>query len=124
MYMAVYTNLPIYKLSYTFALEITKMYPNLPRDCRYSMAQQMRQRVLDLIVLIFRASRSKDKVLLISEMREVTVEIQVYCRLMKDMKYITDKKYVSLIDYTEMMSKQLSSWENSERGKMGGVRLK
>ncbi len=116
--MAIYTNLPVYKASYSLLLEINRMMPNLPRDCRYSLGQELRHRIMEIIVLIYRANRTKKKVFLISKMRETLLEVQVYIRLFSDLKYISERKYVALIEETVSMSKQMSAWEKSEQNKV------
>lgn len=113
--MAIYTNLPIYKASYSLMLDVNMMMPNLPRDCRYSLGQEIRQKIMEIIVLIYRANRTKKKVFIISKMRETLLEVQVYIRLMNDMKYISERKYTQLIEQTTSMSKQMAAWERSEQ---------
>ncbi len=115
--MAIYTNLPIYKATYMLMLEVSRMMPDMPRDCRYSLGQDTRKKIMEMIILIYRANRTKGKVSLILKMREVLLEIQVYIRLMSDMRYISEGKYLNLAEQTSTMSKQLSAWEKSERQK-------
>ena len=90
------------------------MMPNLPRDCRYSLGQEIRQKIMEIIVLIYRANRTKKKVFIIAKMRETLLEVQVYIRLMSDMKYISERKYAQLMEQTTSMSKQMAAWEKSE----------
>ena len=113
--MAIYTNLPIYKASYSLLLDINRMMPNVPRDCRYSIGQELRKKIMEIKVLIYRANRTRDKLSIISKMRESLLEVQVYIRLMSDMKYISERKYINLVEQTTSMSKQMSAWEKSEQ---------
>lgn len=115
--MAVYTNLPIYKASYSLLLSLSKLTPNMPRECRYTLAQDCRRKIMDIILLIYRANRVRDKIRIIMEMREALLEAQVYIRLMCDMKSISEKNYTGLVEETVSMSKQMSAWEKSERNK-------
>lgn len=115
--MALYTNLPIYKAAYMLMTTVSSMMPHMPRDCRYSLGQEMRRKIMDIIVMIYRANLIRHKIPIISEMRETLLEVQVYIRLMSDLKYISMKKYALLIEQTAGMSKQLASWEKSESGK-------
>lgn len=112
--MAIYTNLPIYKASYSLLLDVNRMMPNVSRDCRYSIGQELRQKIMDIIVLIYRANRTKDKISTISAMRELLLEVQLCLRLMSDLKYISERKYISLVEQTSSMSKQMAAWEKSE----------
>lgn len=115
--MAIYTNLPIYKASYSLMLSFSRILPDMPRDCRYSLGQDVRQKIMDIIILIYRANRTRHKVTMIQQMREVLLEVQVYVRLMCDMKYISEGRYLTLAEQTSNMSKQLVSWEKSEKEK-------
>lgn len=112
--MAIYTNLPIYQASYRLLLTVSKSMPDLPRDCRYSIGQDLRRKITDIIVLIYRANRNRMKIDIISSMRELLLEVQVYIRLMCDLRYISEKRYFEWIEQTTSMSKQMSAWEKSE----------
>ena len=115
--MAIYTHLPIYKATYTLMLEVCRMMPDMPRDCRYSLGQDTRKKIMEMIILIYHANRTKGKVPLILKMREVLQEVQVYVRLMSDMRYVSEGKYLRLAEQMTAISKQLSAWEKSERQK-------
>ncbi len=118
--MAIYTNLPIYKAAYSFMQVFSKMMPDMPRDCRYTLGQDTRRKIMEVIVLVYRANRTRQKVAVISQMRETLLEIQVYVRLMSDLKYISQGRYALLAELTSDMSKQMASWEKSERDRYGG----
>lgn len=118
--MAIYTNLPIYKSTYSLLLAISRISPNMPRECRYSIGQDVRNKVMEIILLVYKANRIKRKTEIISRMREVLLEVQVYIRLMCDLKYISEGCYMMLTEQTASMSKQMSAWEKSERHKEYG----
>lgn len=118
--MAIYTNLPIYKATYALMLEMSRMMPHLPRDCRYTLGQDIRHKIMEITVLVYRANRTRNKVSIISLMRETLLEVQVLIRLMCDMRYISENKYTEFADKTSAMSKQLASWEKSEIRKQSG----
>ncbi len=119
--MAIYTNLPIYKASYTLLLTVAEMMPHLPRDCRYTLGQDVRHKIMNIITLIYKANRIRQKVPIIEKMREELLEVQVNIRLMCDMKYISEKKYVSLVEQTAGMSKQMVAWEKSLNRENSGI---
>lgn len=58
---------------------------------------------MEIIVLIYRANRTKKKVFIIAKMREVLLEVQVYIRLMSDLKYISERKYVAFMEETTVI---------------------
>lgn len=115
--MAIYTNLPVYKASYSLFLEVNRMLVNVPRDSRYSIGNDLRHRVMDIIIKIYRVNRTRDKVLVIENIREHLLEVQVYIRLLCDMKHISENLYIRLAEQTTSISKQLAAWEKSERQK-------
>ena len=93
--------------------------PDMPRDCRYTLGQDARRRVMDVIILIYNANRERNKVAIIRKMLNAILEIQVYVRLMCDMKYISENRYLELVEQIVDISKQLSAWEKSEKQKRG-----
>lgn len=116
--MAIYTNLPVYKASYSLMLAVNKIMQDSPRECRYTLGQDVRRKIMDIILQIYQANRIRTKLDKILRMRESLLEVQVYLRLMSDMRYISDKKYMMLADMTADISKQMSSWERYERNKV------
>lgn len=117
MTMAIYTNLPIYKSAYSLLLALVRMMPDMPRDCRYTLGQEARQRAMDIIILVYKANKKRQRNAVIEQMHEKLIEIQVYIRLMCDLKYISEGCYTALAEYTVSMSKQLTAWEKSENSK-------
>lgn len=115
--MAIYTNLPIYQATYDLLLAVSRVMPDLPRDCRYSLGQDLRHKISDIIVQIYRANRTRKKVGYIARMRELLLEAQLYIRLMNDLRYISEKKYLEWTEQTSSMSKQMAAWEKSEMTK-------
>lgn len=118
--MAIYTNLPVYKLTYRLLLSINELMPGLSRDCRYSIGQDMRRRIMDIIIFIYRANRTRIKAPIISKMREALLEVQVYCRLLCDMRYVSEGRYLMLSEQIVEISKQMASWEKKEIEKSNG----
>lgn len=115
--MALYTNLPVYKSTYALMRDVTLMMPDMSRDYRYSIGQDLRQKVMDMIILIYRANRMRNKVPVIMKLRETLLEAEVYTRLMCDLKQISEGRYLRLAEQTTSISKQLAAWEKSEREK-------
>lgn len=115
--MAIYTNLPIYKDTYSLLLKISAIMTLLPRDSRYTIGQELRKSVMQILILIYRANRIRQKIIHIQQMKEILLEAQVYIRLLSDMKHISEKKYVELIEITTSIAKQMNNWEKSETRK-------
>lgn len=118
--MAIYTNLPIYKSSYSLLLSLTRISTGIPREFKYTLAQDCKRRIMDILILIYRANRNHHKLDAISEMREKLLEVQVYIRLLSDLRCISERQYTSLAEQTVSMSKQMAAWEKSEKDKHNG----
>lgn len=112
--MAIYTNLPIYRSSYSLLLEVSRIMPNMPREGRYTIGQDLRHKLMDIIIAVYRANRTRSKVHIIRQMRESLLEVQVYIRLLCDMKHISEKQYLMLAEHTAGISRQMTAWEKSE----------
>lgn len=118
--MAIYTNLPVFKDSYQLLLAICQLSPHLPRDCRYTLGQELRSRMMEIMVMIYRANAMRDKQPVIARMRRTMVEVQVYLRLMCDLRYVAERRYAQLAEQTAGISKQMAAWEKSVRTKDDG----
>lgn len=113
--MAIYTNLPVYKASYRLLLDVSRIMRHVSRDNRYTIGQETRRRIMDIIVMIYRANRTRQKARVIAGMREALLEVQVCIRLLCDMRDISEGQYAALAEQTASMSKQMAAWEKSER---------
>ncbi|MFV0420348.1 MAG: four helix bundle protein [Dysgonomonas sp.] len=113
--MAVYENLPVYKQSYDLLIEIYEMSKNLPRDYRFTIGEELKKRVMELMVCIYHAngSTNEEKGTHLKRAREYVVEIKLYIRLLNDLKQISVKKFAGLTEKTESISKQLTAWAKS-----------
>lgn len=45
--MAIYENLPVFKLSYDLLIDIYGMAKNMPRDYRFTIGEELKRRVMD-----------------------------------------------------------------------------
>ena len=111
--MAIYTNLPVYEETYQLLLLLVEFGRQMQRDFRYTIGEKLQEKVVDIIVLIFKANKAESKAMYIGEARERLVEVQVMMRVLNDTRQISDKQYVQLIERTTSISKQLASWERS-----------
>jgi hypothetical protein len=60
--MAQYTHLPIYKTTYELLNLVTKKTKTFPRDFKYSLGDKIRNECIDLVVFIYKANSTKDKI--------------------------------------------------------------
>ena len=111
---AIYSNLPVYRDCYAVALEFAKARQELPRDTRYTIAQDLSKALVAMMVTIYRANSSRaDKARLIAEMRRTAVEAKIYFRLLSDLRQLGAKRAAFFMDKMESISKQLAAWHKS-----------
>jgi len=95
-------------------LEFAKVRSVLPRDTRYTIAQDLSRTLIDMMVTIYRANSSRtDKARLIAEMRRQAVEVQIYFRLLSDMHQLGAQKAAFFMDKVTSIGKQLAAWHKS-----------
>lgn len=110
--MAIYSELPVYKVTYEFLRESVMLTRNISRDYRYTLCRNIQEKLTGIMVRIYRANRTREKKLHISEAREMLVETRIIIRLLADFHQISDKQYASLAYKSELVSKQLAAWES------------
>ena len=109
--MAMYSELPVYKTAYQLLLRLVSMSPSWQRDYRYTLGQEVKQELVDLLVLICRANSVRDKGAVLQEAREATERVKIYVRLLRDLRQIGENPYASLADEMGSLSKQLAAWQ-------------
>jgi hypothetical protein len=79
------------------------------------VGEKLKNETLALILLVYRANSSKEKVEIIQHAREQIELIRLLIRLLKDLKQISLKSFVRINEQIENVSKQLSGWQKSQR---------
>lgn len=115
--MAIYDNLPVFKLLYDLLLELFELSRNLQRDYKFTIGEKLRIELLDILVCVYRANSTTDKSAPLRLAREHMVVIKLYVRILHDLKQISIKRYASLSDKIEIISKQLTAWNKSIESK-------
>lgn len=109
--MAIYDNLEVFKASYDLLLYVFQFTPNVKRDYRYTLAEKIKDNIIELCLCIYRANAAKDRVPDIKEARERLVTIKLMCRMLTDLKQISVKQFAVVCTHTETISKQLQAWQ-------------
>lgn len=115
--MAIYTELKVYDECYRLFLQLVASTSRIQRDLRYSLGEQARRAAMDILIQIFKANKSVEKVPYISLARERLVELQIILRVFYDTRQLSDKQYAMFLAYTVSVSKQLAAWERSSMKK-------
>lgn len=107
--MAIHTNLPIYKVTYDLFSLVTQITRSFPRDVR-SMGGKIRDECIDLLLLIYRANSSRDKVPYLDALLERLQVTELLLRLSRDMRFISTGQYARAIELTDSVGKQANGW--------------
>ena len=108
--MAQYDNLPVFKAIYDLLLEVYQRTRNVPRDLRYTLVQDLKNELLDLMVLVYQANGQREKEPLLRKSLEVFMYVRLRIRLLKDMHLLSIPQFAQLCLKTESISKQLTAW--------------
>jgi hypothetical protein len=119
--MALYTNLPVYKLAYDLLIEIFKRTHLFSREYKYTIGEKLKNETLELIMYIYMANKSKknNRLAYIDAARKNIELIRLLIRLTKDLKIIANKSFVLLNIKIEELSKQLAAWHKYTVGVVG-----
>jgi hypothetical protein len=113
--MAQYEHLPIYKQTYDILLRTMTATKDFPREYKYTLGQKIKDELIELVVLIYRANSAKNKSQHIEQILERVQAIQLLMRLSHDMKILPRRHYAALSKMTENLAKQAVStpvWES------------
>lgn len=111
--MAQYQHLPIYKLTYDILLRIMQATKNFPREYKYTLGQKLKEEVIDLVILIYKANSAKDKQHHIEMIVERVQLVQLLIRLCHDMRILQRKHYVDLAEKTDSLARQAQGWRRA-----------
>lgn len=116
--MAQYQHLPIYKKTYDVLLRTMTATKSFPREYKYTLGQKIKDELIELVVLIYRANSAKDKPYHIQMILERVQAIQLMIRLSHDMKIMSRGNYAALAEMTDGLAKQAQGWlTSSGKGK-------
>ena len=111
--MAQYEHLPIYKHTYDLLLRIMTATKNFPREYKYTLGQKLKDEVIELVVLIYRANSVQDRQSHISAILERVQVVQLMIRLAHDMKILPRRHYAALAEITDTLARQAGGWLKS-----------
>ncbi|MEI6627681.1 MAG: four helix bundle protein [bacterium] len=116
--MALYFNLPVYKVSYKLVFLLFQTSSSFSREYKYTIGQDLKNEGMDLIKNIYRANKVEDKTIYISKAKENLETVRLLVRLMQDFNQLGIKPFVEINQGIENVSKQLNAW-----GKYSAVKL-
>ena len=111
--MATYDHLPVYKESYDLLVIAFTSCRNMQRDYRYTLGENLKKELLDMVTNIYRANCRYQKMELIAQARENLEIARLLWRLCNELKLVSLKIFVSASEKIENISCQLTAWEKS-----------
>lgn len=111
--MAQYEHLPIYKQTYDLLIRTMTATKDFPREYKYTLGQKMKDEIIELVVLIYKANSAVDKEQHIAMILERVQVIQLLMRLSHDMKILTRKHYAAIAEMTDSLARQAQGWQRS-----------
>jgi len=109
--MAIYYNLPVYKKTYDLILELFNLLSNLPKAYKYTLGERIQLDAIEVIINIYKANASIEKLEYISKSREHIEIIRLMIRILYDTKQINLKRMIVINKKIEEISKQLVGWQ-------------
>jgi hypothetical protein len=108
--MAEYYHLEVYKASYKLLNEIYLHTKNLNKEYKYSLAEEIKTKCFEILLIIYKINREKDRVNLLDKALDDIEFIRVSFRLLKDLKIINIKKFSLLNLQIEDVKIQFEKW--------------
>lgn len=111
--MALYSNLPVYKLGYDLLIELYNRTKTFEREYKYTIGEKLKEESLTMLIHVYRAnkSRKEDRLEYIEQARKNIEVIRLLVRVTKDLKIIGTKGFCFLNMKIEELSKQLTAWQ-------------
>jgi len=116
--MALFSELPVYKLGYDLLIQIYERTAVFSRDFKYTIGERLKNETTDMLINIYKANKSKqeNRMQYIEGARQNVEVVRLLLRICKDLKVIGMKGFVSLDVKVEELSKQLASWKKYTAG--------
>lgn len=87
--MANYTELNVYKATYSLLFELLSASKSFNRDFKYTLGENLKNEMIDAMMYIWRANSVYDKEGNIATAREKIEKCRLYIRLLFDLRQIS-----------------------------------
>ncbi|NTU50242.1 MAG: four helix bundle protein, partial [Desulfobulbaceae bacterium] len=93
--MAQYQHLPIYKKTYDILLRTMVATKGFPREYKFTLGQKIKDELIELVVVIYRANSAANKTQHIESILERIQAIQLMMRRCHDMRILARSHYAA-----------------------------
>lgn len=111
--MANYTELNVYKASYSLLFELLTASKSFGRDFKYTLGENLKNEMINVVLFIWRANSVYDKEDYLDRAKECIEKCRLYIRLLYDLRQITLDNFTKWNISIQSISKQLSGWIKS-----------
>jgi hypothetical protein len=120
--MALHTDTPIYKSTYSLSLLTAKLVANMPRNYKMSFGADFHRQCLGLVMRVYQANTSPDRLDILNQMRQEIEAVNLSLRLCVDLRLISRGQYGEAILITDDISKQATGWKkHTENAQAAGL---
>jgi hypothetical protein len=111
--MALYENLPVYKVAYDLLMHVYKLCMSMERSYRYTLGERIQKEMTELMLNIYRANCVREKKAYLQAAKENITVVRLLFRVAHDSKQVQMKHFIHVNEQIESISKQLTAWEKS-----------
>ena len=110
-------DIPIFKTSYDLYKTLHEYRKVVPKNDRFTVFERCEQAALDVIeaILLVSSQTKEEKVLTLKQASLKLNVLRVFVRLLKDIKAIDSKKYVTLETMIDEIGRMLGGWIRSSK---------
>lgn len=114
-----YEKLPVYVDTYELLIFVYKYTHKLERQYRYTLAEELKKALQEVMINIYKANISKDKLLAMDNAIEELARVKVLFRVLRDLHQLSIKQEARLIDKIASVSTQLKAWKKYTTNRIG-----
>jgi len=113
--MSDYYHLKVYKTSYRLLVEIYQSFTSLNREYKYTIGEKVKEKAFGVLVGIYKANRTHPKAAVLEDILDDVEYIRLSLRLLRDLRVLSQKRYVKLLVLCEDMREQFERWCRYEK---------
>ncbi len=100
--------------SYKLLVEIYTSLKNLSKEYKYTIGEKVKEKAFDILVNIYKANKTKEKVVYLDNALDDTEFIRLSLRLLRDLNILNDRKFILLNEIVEDVFLQFEKWKSYE----------
>lgn len=108
--MALYDQLPVYKVSYDMLLRLYLLTKNMDRDYKFTLGERIKNESTELLINIYTANTREEKKEILERVKKNIEVIRLLLRVYKDLKQISVHDFIAISEKLESTSKQINAW--------------